>query len=261
MRKAGGVLGLILAALLGYARWIEPSWLEVTRHQVSVEIGQRLKILQLSDLHTHAFGSREAKVLEIVRRESPDAILISGDTISNEGDWNSVGILLGQLRAPLGVFLVRGNWEHWRPDPDELKTYRKSGVKFLNNEAQPLTEKLWVVGLDDSLAGNPDPQRALAKVPSDVFKIALFHSPEYFDSIGSRVDLGLAGHTHGGQLRIPFLPPFWLPEGSGRYVEGWYAQGASRMYVSRGVGNSIFEMRFNCRPEVAVFQFEPRHGS
>jgi predicted MPP superfamily phosphohydrolase len=168
-----------------------------------------------------------------------------------------VGVLLRRLRAPLGVFLVRGNWEHWNPDPGELKVYESAGVTFLNNDARRLDGNAWVVGIDDSLAGTPDPRRALAELPAGAFKIALFHSPAYFDSVEQRIDLGLAGHTHGGQLRIPFLPPLWLQEGSGTYVEGWYERGQGRMYVSRGIGNSILEMRLACRPEIAVFQLEP----
>ncbi len=256
-RKVAVALGIVGAALFAYSRWVEPSWIEVTRHQIPADIERPLKLIQLSDLHTYEFGTREKKVLEILQLERPDAIVISGDTVANKGDWKSVSVLLSRIRAPRGVFLVRGNWEHWRPDPDELKVYESSGVTFLNNEARPLFEKIWVAGLDDSLAGAPDQRDAFAKIPRDAFTIALFHSPAYFDSINSPVDLGLSGHTHGGQLRIPFLPPLWLPEGSGVYVEGWYTQGSNRMYVSRGVGNSILEMRFACRPEVAVFQFEP----
>ncbi len=260
-RKILAAVGIISATLFAYSRWVEPSWIEVTRHQVLASIERPLKIIQLSDLHTYRFGVREKKVLEIIRQEEPDAILISGDTVANEGDWQSVGILLSRLRAPLGVFVVRGNWEHWRPNPDELKVYESSGVTFLNNDARPLLKKVWVVGLDDSLSGVPDQGKAFAKVPQGAFSIALFHSPAYFDSINSRVNLGLSGHTHGGQLRIPFLPPIWLPEGSGPYVEGWYTHGSKRMYVSRGVGNSILEMRFACRPEVAVFQLDPCTGA
>jgi uncharacterized protein len=213
--------------------------------------------MHLSDLHTYAFGAREEKVLAVVQREKPDVIMISGDTVANEGDWMSVGILLSRLRAPLGVFLVRGNWEHWRPDPRELAVYESSGVIFLNNDSRSLSKKTWVVGMDDSLAGSPNRKGAFAQVPSDAYRIVLFHSPAYFDSLDERVDLALAGHTHGGQLRIPFLPPFWLPEGSGSYVEGWYTRGSNRMYVSRGIGNSILELRLACRPEISVFQLDP----
>ncbi len=250
---------LLGVSLFIYARFIEPQWIEVTEHHLKANIDRPLKIIQLSDLHTYEFGLRETKVLDIIKRENPDAILISGDTIANAGDWKSVEILLKLLRAPLGVFLVRGNWEHWRPDPTELKVYQDANVIFLNNEARLLTEKVWVIGLDDSLSGTPDKQTALKNVPEDSFRIALFHSPAYFDFLDDqRIDLGLAGHTHGGQIRFPFLPPFWLPEGSGSYVEGWYERGSNHMYVSRGVGNSILEFRFFCRPEISVFYIEPK---
>lgn len=257
-RKITAILVTVGAMLLAYARWVEPSWIEVTRHQVIADIEQPLKILQLSDLHTYEFGAREKRVVEIIRHEKPDVVVVSGDTVANEGDWKSVGILLSRLRAPLGVYLVRGNWEHWKPDPDELRVYESSGVTFLHNDARRLFGNAWLVGLDDSAAGFPDQNQAFAKVPRDAFVISLFHSPAYFDSIASRIDLGLSGHTHGGQMRIPFLPPLWLPDGSGAYVAGWYAQeGSAKMYVSRGVGNSVIEMRFACRPEIAVFQLEP----
>lgn len=254
-------IGIILTAtsLFVYARWVEPRWIEVTHHHIQANIERPFKIVQLSDLHTYEFGPRETKVLDILHAENPDVILISGDTISNGGDWKSVGILLKQLRAPFGVFIVRGNWEHWRPDPAELKTYQDSNVIFLNNEAQSLSANIWVVGIDDALSGEPDKRKAFKNVPPEAFRIALFHSPSYFDSLDDqRVDLGLAGHTHGGQIRLPFLPPFWLPEGSGNYVESWYTRGSNRMYVSRGVGNSILEFRFACRPEISVFYLEPK---
>lgn len=124
-----------------------------------------------------------------------------------------------------------------------------------------MSEKIWLIGLDDALAGTPEKQNAFKNIPTNAFKIALYHSPAYFDSLDDqRVDLGLAGHTHGGQIRIPFLAPFWLPEGSGSYVEGWYTRGWNRMYVSRGIGNSILEFRFACRPEISVFYIDPKNS-
>lgn len=85
----------------------------------------------------------------------------------------------------------------------------------------------------------------------------MVHSPEYFGTLAGKADLVLAGHTHGGQVRVPFLPPLWLPHGSGSYVEGWYQDGGSRLYVSRGIGNSVLEFRFNCRPELPVIDLMP----
>jgi hypothetical protein len=90
-----------------------------------------------------------------------------------------------------------------------------------------------------------------------VVRLALFHSPDLFDAVAPKVDLALAGHTHGGQVSLPLLGPPWLPPGSGAYVDGWYQRGAARMHVSRGVGTSILPVRFLCRPEVAVVELIP----
>ncbi len=81
--------------------------------------------------------------------------------------------------------------------------------------------------------------------------IMLFHSPSAFDSAARDGDLAFAGHTHGGQVRLPFVGALWTPPGSGRFLEGWYEQGGARMLVSRGVGTSMVPVRFLCSPEVA----------
>jgi predicted MPP superfamily phosphohydrolase len=88
-------------------------------------------------------------------------------------------------------------------------------------------------------------------------KIALFHSPEYFDQIAPTIDLAFAGHTHGGQVNAPLAGALWLPPGSGRFVEGWYSSANAKLYVSRGVGTSIAPLRFLCRPEIAVVIVTP----
>jgi len=191
-RAVPGIALVAIASLLAYSRWVEPKWIEVNHYRFSAEVDRTLKIVHLSDLHTYEYGAREKRLIVLVAKENPDAILISGDTIANEGDWDKVRILLSRLHAPLGVFLVRGNWEHWRPDPNEIKIYENSGVVFLNNDAHPIDKKVWVVGFDDSLAGRPDEKSAFSSVPSSVFKIGLFHSPSYFDSVASRIDLALA---------------------------------------------------------------------
>ncbi|OFZ79225.1 MAG: hypothetical protein A2583_01045 [Bdellovibrionales bacterium RIFOXYD1_FULL_53_11] len=252
-------LGILLAigSVFVYVRWIEPNWLDVTKHRLNAKVDRPLKILQLSDVHTSGFGYRESKAISIIQREAPDAIVITGDMAPDEGGWIGVSEFLKHLRAPLGVFLIRGNWEHWNASPDEQQIYRDAGVVFLNNDSHQISKNAWLVGVDDPFVGSPDLRLALAKVPEDAFKIALVHSPAYFDSIRNRVDLVLAGHTHGGQMRLPFLRPFFLPDGSGEYIAGWYPGGKSRMYVSRGIGNSILELRFGCRPEIAVFTLQP----
>jgi hypothetical protein len=118
-----------------------------------------------------------------------------------------------------------------------------------NREAR---EGVWLIGFDDLFGGSPDANRAFAGVPESAYKIALFHSPAYFEAIVGRCDLALAGHTHGGQVCLPFIGPLWLPPFSGKLVSGWFEQRGTQMYVSRGVGTSIIDARFFCRPEIAI---------
>jgi uncharacterized protein len=249
-------LGLVA---FSYAHWIEPVWIEVTRHTLKAPITVPFKIAHLTDLHIKALGYRENHLLELIKQEAPDVILISGDSISEGGDYKKVGNFLKKLAAPRGVWLVRGNWEHWHPSKYESQIYADSSVNFLNNSSHQLIENIWIIGLDDNSAGNPNLDNALSGVPDNAYKIGLFHSPDYFFKHGAAFDLVLAGHTHGGQIRIPFLPPLWLPHGSGPYIEGWYDahNSNSKMYVSRGIGNSILELRFFCRPELPIITLIP----
>lgn len=246
-----------LSVVLIYAHWIEPLWIEVTHHRIHAPVKNRIRIAHLSDLHIKKFSTREQRLLKLLRVENPDVILISGDSISDSDSYNEVGEFLKLLRAPLGVWLVRGNWEHWRPNKNEANIYKNAGVHFLNNDNYNLRDNVWIIGLDDNLAGNPQMNVAQEGIPEDAFKIGLFHSPDFFKRQAQRFNMVLAGHTHGGQVRIPFLPPLWLPEGSGPYVEGWYHQDLAQMYVSRGIGNSIMELRFFCRPELPIIDIEP----
>jgi predicted MPP superfamily phosphohydrolase len=125
------------------------------------------------------------------------------------------------------------------------------------NEAREVRPGLWLAGLDDDLSGAPDVAAAEREVPVGGFVLGLFHSPASFGRVAGRWPLALAGHTHGGQVRVPLLPPLWLPGGSGDYVAGWYEEAGSRLFVSRGVGTSIAPLRFFCRPEVALVTLRP----
>ena len=252
---AAAFAALVVLALL-YAWAIEPYWIEVTHHTVrvpsGVEFGAPLKIAHLSDLHTAGLRRRERKLLELLALEKPDLIVITGDTLAGAGTYRETRELLSQLRAPLGIYVVRGNWENWVPPGNEREHYRLAGAQVLVNEGAAPRPDVWLAGVDDPGSGVPNLDAALNGAPASALRIALFHSPEYFDSIASRVHLAFAGHTHGGQVRFPPLPPLWMPNGSGRFVAGWYEKDDARMYVSRGVGTSIMPLRFACRPEVAI---------
>lgn len=259
-----GYIGLALVGIYGF--WIEPYWIEVTHHQMRAPISRKLRIAQVSDLHTRGYSGRERRLLEILAAEKPDAIVITGDYITIGSDWHRVQGVLARFKAPLGVWVVRGNWEDTNtlqldarpPVTDEVRFYQEAGVHLLVNEAARLVEGVWIAGFDDALKGKPDIAATLSKIPSGAFRLGAFHSPVQFDELGGRVDLALAGHTHGGQIRFPGFGPLYLPPGSRKYVEGWYENGTSRMYISRGLGTTLVDMRLYCRPELAIFDLVPR---
>ena len=242
----------IVASVVGcYAFWIEPYHLEVSHHHVRASISVPLKIAHLSDLHTYGIGRLEQKLFDILDSERPDLIVITGDSIHTDANYPGFREVLLRLRAPLGVWVVNGNHEVWWPIPNEQSFYESAGAKLLVNTNMRVTDDVWLVGLDDSFAGSPDLERALADVPSTAYRIALFHSPAFFDRIAGKCELALAGHSHGGQVRLPVIGPVWVPPETGRYVEGWFEKDNSRMYVSRGIGTSVVAARFLCRPEIA----------
>jgi predicted MPP superfamily phosphohydrolase len=249
---------LILVGLAVDAFFIEPYRVAVTRSEIQGAVGTPLKIAHLTDMHTHGVGLRERKVLAVLDAEKPDVIFITGDSLAGYGGtYEDCAKLYARLHAPLGVWFVNGNWENERPVRRERAFYQEAGIHLLLNANTMLRPGVWAVGLDDTTDGDPRPDQALAGVPTGAYKIALFHEPAFFDKIASRVNVAFAGHTHGGQIRIPFVYPFWLPKGSGRYLEGWYQESGAKMYVSRGLGMSTIPARFLCPPEVAIITIHP----
>jgi hypothetical protein len=251
------VAALAALAIFVDAFFIEPYRIEVTHNSLHAAVSAPLKIALLADIHTRGFGLREKKLVRLLDAENPDVILIAGDTVGRDNDYGDVTRFLQQLRAPLGVWLVRGNWENHALPRKERALYASVGIHFLLNEVKPIRPDVWLLGVDDPSSGTPRPDPALQTVPEGVYTIALFHAPAYFDRIAGRVSLALAGHTHGGQFRIPFAPVLWLPRGSAGYLEGWYAKSGSHMYVTRGIGTSLIWARFLCRPELSIVMLQP----
>lgn len=247
-------LGL-LALLASYSYLVETRWLEVTHHNISLPVRAPLKVAHLTDLHIRTIGSLERKILAVLNQERPDLILVTGDMVAENGNYGLAGEFLNLLKAPLGVWGVEGNWEHWTSANETNRSLAShSNMPLLRNENRRVREDVWLVGLDDALAGNPDLDSAFDGKPADALCVALFHSPAYFSKIAGKCRLNLSGHTHGGQIRLPLWGPVWLPPESGSFVSGWYESKGSKMYVSRGIGTSVIDARLFCRPEVAIIE-------
>jgi predicted MPP superfamily phosphohydrolase len=239
------------------AVWVANRDVRLTRHRVVAPIPRPVRLALVSDLHVVRLGIRERRVLEILERERPDVIALNGDFNALGAPADACGEVLARMHAPLGMFATLGNWDYGHPVANWRSFLAGHGVRLLTNEASPVTEGLWVAGLDDALVGWPDADAALASVPPGVFVIGLIHCPVLFDDVATRFPLVLAGHTHGGQIRIPGLRPLYLPRGCWPYVAGWYERDGSRMYVSRGLGSPGLPIRIACPPEVALFELGP----
>lgn len=180
LKKSLYFLSFLVLILFVYAHWVEPVWIEVTRHFIQANVRDPLRIAHVTDLHIRSMGAREEKILSLLEQEKPDVIMVAGDSIAESGNYLALGNFIKQMRAPLGIWVVNGNWEHWRPSDVSAKIYQAAGVKFLNNTAEKLVDGVWVIGIDDEYAGSPDLGKALRGVPKDALKIGLFHSPAFF---------------------------------------------------------------------------------
>jgi predicted MPP superfamily phosphohydrolase len=155
--------------------------------------------------------------------------------------------------SKIQIFIVNGNWENWKEV--NLKDIKKgNNVFFVNGGIYKINKDISVIGYDDYLTAKQK-TRKISSLGNEC--IALFHSPEFFDHIAGKCFLNLAGHTHGGQIKLPFIKPLWTPKGSGKYISGWYENKNSKLYVSRGIGTSLINMRLFSRPELAFITLTP----
>lgn len=259
-RRISKALAILLAFALLYAIYIEPYWVEVTHSTLTGDVRAPLKILQLSDLHIREFGRREKRVLEIIENEKPDLIAVTGDYVTRAPRVEETVRLFSQMKARYGIWVVNGNWEHSFPSDVDDRLARLPNVHVLNNSSEQAAPGIHVIGIDDRMNGKPQPSLAFGGAPAGGLRIVLFHSPAEFDHLDVRFDLALSGHTHDGQVRLPFLPPLWLPPECGRFLHGWYDSryvSGAKMYVSRGIGTSMLDIRFLARPEASVITVVP----
>ncbi|QDK42321.1 hypothetical protein DOM21_12880 [Bacteriovorax stolpii] len=249
------ILALLSVMMLGYSYFIETNWLDITRHRINLKTNsnKKLKIIQISDLHTNGIGSIEEKVIRAIQSEKPDFIFLTGDIATPGGTNSGYEKVLKELKAKQAIYYIPGNWEDWEPISDLSNILKRNNIIDLTNKTLRLDKNLWLTGFADAPTGNPD-LRILKNIPNDSKIISIFHSPIFFDEVSNSTDLAFAGHTHGGQIRLPLIGSIALPPGSGKYDQGWFQKNRAKMYVNRGIGTSIVPFRFLCRPEISIFE-------
>ena len=260
----GGVVG-VGATVVADALGLEPRWLDITEHVVAVPSLPKalagLTIVQTTDLHLTRPGALHRTLVQVMRSLRPSLLVFTGDLTEDARHLDACAAFMKQLAEPAGEALaVLGNWEHWGGIPLPLlrDCYKNAGFRLLGNENLRLGSGLVVAATDDACSGRAMPEIAMHNLPAGPARLLMTHAPGWLATAppSERFDLVLAGHTHGGQVRV-VGKSLVLPPGSGSFASGWYDTPLGRLYVSRGLGTSVVPVRLGCRPELAVFRLQP----
>jgi predicted MPP superfamily phosphohydrolase len=255
-----------------YAYVVEPLLVETTGFPLTFDdldpAAPPVRVIQIADLHIERYGYRENDVIQRVNALQPDIIVLTGDYLNLSHLHDPVAVedfrrFVAQLHAPYGIYAVRGTLE---PTPESMAgLVQGTGLVWLEQEAV----KIHVRGQPVTLAGvacsheqDLDVARlaeTLDGVPTRAFTILLYHSPDLIrEAAGHQVDLYLAGHTHGGQVRLPFYGAVVTFSRYGRrYPSGLFREGGTTLVVSRGLGfegMGLPRVRFLCRPEIVSLE-------
>ena len=265
-------LALLLIGLILWAAWGNNTPV-LTDYTVTEETlppdFEGFKIAQISDLHNASLGQNNKKVLALLRQGDPDIIAITGDLIDSRN--TNIERALSFVEEALKIapcYYVPGNHEARVSSYNILREgLIRMGVTVLDNKGILLesgSSSIFLAGVNDPafetdyLGGDSAGvlTRNLPQPPQeDSYTILLSHRPELFSSyVEADMDLVLTGHAHGGQFRLPFLGGLFAPNQGlfPKYTEGVYSEGSTDMVVSRGLGNSLFPLRINNRPEVVM---------
>lgn len=252
----------VIPLTAGYSYGIEPRWIEVVEQRIRLPrlpfVFEGIRVVIFSDLHVgfHMNEKDVSRVVSKINALKPDLLLFTGDLVDDSQDV-LFPILphLQKLYAPFGTFAVLGNHDY---QGDQIAPKLKHiGFHVLRNAHHVIKQgqdTLVVAGVEDMLMGKPDLYQAVEGAP-DSCTLLLSHCPDFANNIvGNQIDLQISGHSHGGQIRIPFLGAVITPPGGQIYTDGFYSLEQTNVYVNRGIGTTILPFRFNCRPQISVLQ-------
>ena len=225
------------------------------------------RIVQISDIHLWPIVNLHLvrKIIKIINALQPDLVVITGDFVTRFiGAIYQLAPELGKLRAHHGVFASLGNHDLWVNAEAITHALNAVGVRVLINQGVPIHangELIWLAGIDDAIAGNPELNTALCGIPTDIPVVLMGHEPDPADevSLDGRVDLMLTGHSHGGQIHFPVIGSPFKAHQAKRYDKGLYDVNGMWLYVNRGIGAiTSVPLRLNCPPEISEFILVPK---
>ncbi len=261
-----------VTALAADCAIIEPNRPRVVRREIALSRWpSRLDgftIALLSDFHYDPYFSAHPlhSAIGMVNDLRPDLIALTGDFVStpllHSNDRKAAlaaepcADLIGKMNARHGLWAVMGNHDYFTDQDHVIAALQAQGIQVLSNRSVPIESdgaRFWLGGLNDILSRTADIRATLQPVPTGDATILLVHEPDYAARVAAfPVDLQLSGHSHGGQVRVPFVPPLFLPELGRKYIWGQYKIGQLTLYTNPGLGTVNLPIRLNCPPEITL---------
>ena len=245
--------------------------IEVTHHTIKDQLippsFNDTVIVQISDLHNKEFGTNQKELLETIKSIKPDIIAVTGDLIDTNNTDNDIARSMDFINGAVDIaptYFVTGNHDVKSLQyPEVEKKLIDAGVVVLRDQVEEIKNKddsIYLLGLDDPASNNGRQnlsfEEKLSRLSNetDGYTILLSHRPEKFDIYVDQVNLVLSGHTHGGQIRFPFIGAVVAPDQGlfPKYSDGLYEESNTKMIISRGLGASVIPFRFNNPPEIIV---------
>ncbi len=258
---------IILPIILKYAiysYYVEPEKLNVTRYTISDTDLKGIKIAFLADMHLRPKQQKRlSDIVKIVNDENPDIVLCIGDYVAGHTknvtmQIEEIAENLSKIKSKYGFYTVLGNHDIWYGEKRISAALEQKGIKVLDNENVEIKidgKIIYIAGIEDMQTQKPNIDKALIGTNRPI--IFLTHTPDMFPKIPQKVNLTLAGHTHGGQVRFPVIGAVYTASKYfNRYAKGLIVENGKKMIVSKGIGVSIIPIRYNCIPEIVIIQFE-----
>jgi uncharacterized protein len=257
---------LLGCCTLLYAKLIEPNWIEINSLQLTLpHLSSEFngyRIVQISDIHRDRWMTprRLRRIVRLVNQQKPDLVAITGDLVTRHLPQfiSTIELPLEQLRPKDQTVAILGNHDHENDTKKIIHVLEKSGISHLGNAVYTLQRgnaTLYIAGVDDVGMGKDRLDLVMQQLPDEGAAILLAHEPDFANASAAtgRFDLQLSGHSHGGQVRLPFLKPPVLPPWGKEYYLGRYQVKEMLLYTNRGLGMTGLHLRFFARPEITVF--------
>ncbi|MFA0813150.1 metallophosphoesterase [Microbulbifer epialgicus] len=269
LRITSTLILIIGLALTIWAFFLEPNSFRIREQTITIDSWPKAcnnkKVAILADLHVGApYKGLDSlrELVEKVNNSQPDLILLPGDFVVHGvvgGSFVSpekAAEVLQDLKAPMGVFAVLGNHDWWLDAKRVEQAFLDREIAVLEDRSAKINSgecELRLVGISDFWEGPHDVEKAMGAIDDGETVMAFTHNPDIFLQLPERISLTIAGHTHGGQVYLPFIGRPIVPSSYGqRYAIGHIVEGGKNLYVSPGVGTSILPVRFLVPPEVTL---------